>query len=261
MRRPRDGHFNGGSNKMALVSGEGCNFPVQQFLYMQALDAWGGKLWICALVCVYKGQLGKGPSALHAEKISEKCKMGDDGGMNVEENLNRLDEVHIAAHLIHKPARVLTLHGTLVDVFTSEPADPTMDLRRQRLEPYLRRAGFYYASLIKRFEYDNPLISAFVERWRPETHTFHLPWGECTITLEDVAMQLGLPIDGEPVSGTLRSWSKFHQRDIWQWCEELLGDVPPGHVRTTKYNIRLKWIRTHLQQMPRNFLVAPHYWN
>ncbi|RYR26902.1 hypothetical protein Ahy_B02g061212 isoform B [Arachis hypogaea] len=45
-------------------------------------------------------------------------------------------------------------------------------------------------------------------------HTFNLPWGEFTITLEDVAMQLGLPIDGEPVSGTLRSWSKFHQRDI-----------------------------------------------
>ncbi|QHO08594.1 uncharacterized protein DS421_14g474000 [Arachis hypogaea] len=43
-------------------------------------------------------------------------------------------------------------------------------------------------------------------------------------------MQLGLSIDGEPVSGTLRSWSKFHQRDIWQWCQELLGDVPPGHV-------------------------------
>ncbi|RYQ82856.1 hypothetical protein Ahy_B10g101419 [Arachis hypogaea] len=44
--------------------------------------------------------------------------MGNGGGMNVEENFNRLDEVHIAAHLIHKPARVLTPHGTLVDVFT-----------------------------------------------------------------------------------------------------------------------------------------------
>ncbi|QHN87344.1 protein MAIN-LIKE 2-like [Arachis ipaensis] len=172
------------------------------------------------------------------------------GGVNVEENLNRLDELHIAAHLFHKPTRVLTPHGTLVDVFMLEAEDPTMEIRRERLEPYLRRTGFYHASLIKRFEYDNPLISAFVERWRPETHTFHLPWGECTITLEDVAMQLGLPVDGQPVSGTLRSWSKFHQRDIWEWCHELLGEVPAGHVGTTKYNIKLKWLRTRLQQMP-----------
>ncbi|QHO52654.1 uncharacterized protein DS421_2g41000 [Arachis hypogaea] len=150
------------------------------------------------------------------------------GGVNVEENLNRLDELHIAAHLFHKPTRVLTPHGTLVDVFMLEAEDPTMAIRRERLEPYLRRTGFYHASLIKRFEYDNPLISAFVERWRPETHTFHLPWGECTITLEDVAMQFGLPIDGQPVS----------------------GEVPPGHVGTTKYNIKLKWLKTRLQQMP-----------
>ncbi|RYR54356.1 hypothetical protein Ahy_A06g029612 [Arachis hypogaea] len=166
------------------------------------------------------------------------------GGVNAEENLNRLDGHHIAAHLFHKPTCVLTPHGTLVDVFMVDPADPSMEIRRQRLEPYLRRMGFYHASLIKRFEYDNPLIS------RPETHSFHLPWGECTITLEDVAMQLRLPIDGQPVSGTLRSWSKFHQRDIWEWCHELLGEVPAGHVGTTKFNIKLKWLITRLQQMP-----------
>ncbi|RYR21418.1 hypothetical protein Ahy_B03g066702 [Arachis hypogaea] len=148
----------------------------------------------------------------------------------------------ISAHLHVKPARVLTPHGTLVDVFSVDEADLSMEIRRQMLEPYLRRAGFYYASLIKHFEYDNPMISALVERWRLETHTFHLPWGECTITLEDVAMQVGLPIDGEP--------SKFHQRDIWQWCEELLGEVPNGHVGTTKYNIKLKWLGSRLQQMP-----------
>ncbi|MFQ6658648.1 hypothetical protein Gotur_027810, partial [Gossypium turneri] len=57
------------------------------------------------------------------------------------------------------------------------------------------------------------------ERWRPETHTFHLPCGECTITLEDVHLQLGLPVDGHPVTGSAQSsnWEAV--------CYELLGAV------------------------------------
>ncbi|MED6112428.1 hypothetical protein PIB30_061622 [Stylosanthes scabra] len=59
-----------------------------------------------------------------------------------------------------------------------------------------------------------------------------------------------VPIDGTPVSGTLRSWGEFFKKDIWQWCSELLGAVPSGHVGSTKYNIKLKWLRTRLQEMP-----------
>ena len=42
-------------------------------------------------------------------------------------------------------------------------------------------------------------ITALVDRWRPETHTFHLRVGEMTVTLQDVTMILALPIDGEPL--------------------------------------------------------------
>ncbi|QHN93372.1 uncharacterized protein DS421_17g592110 [Arachis hypogaea] len=43
-----------------------------------------------------------------------------------------------------------------------------------------------------------PTVDALVERWRPKMHTFHLPHGECMITLEDVVMILGLRTDGLP---------------------------------------------------------------
>nr|XP_004516929.1 protein MAIN-LIKE 1-like [Cicer arietinum] len=43
----------------------------------------------------------------------------------------------------------------------------------------------------------NNLISAFVERWHSNASSFHMPFGEMTITLDDVVNLLGLPIRGE----------------------------------------------------------------
>ena len=50
-------------------------------------------------------------------------------------------------------------------------------------------------------EIDHCLISALVERWWPETHTFHLPHGEMSITLQNVEVIFRLPIDGEVLVG------------------------------------------------------------
>ncbi|CAN1750964.1 Protein MAIN-LIKE 2 [Linum perenne] len=47
---------------------------------------------------------------------------------------------------------------------------------------------------------DPELITALVERWRPETNTFHLYGGEATITLENVHFINGLSVDGLPVT-------------------------------------------------------------
>ncbi|MFQ6659004.1 hypothetical protein Gotur_028058 [Gossypium turneri] len=67
---------------------------------------------------------------------------------------------------------------------------------------------------------DCTLISALVKMWRLEMRTFHLPYDECTITLEDVQLQLRLPVDGLVVTGpvVVVDW-----RDV---CEQLLERVP-----------------------------------
>ncbi|MBA0867989.1 hypothetical protein Goshw_007063, partial [Gossypium schwendimanii] len=36
-------------------------------------------------------------------------------------------------------------------------------------------------------------------------HIFYLPCGECTITLEDVQLQLGLQVDGSVLTGSTQS--------------------------------------------------------
>ena len=74
-------------------------------------------------------------------------------------------------------------------------------------------------------EIDHCLISALVERWRPETHTFHLPHGEMSTTLEDVEVILRLRIDDEvSVGPTGRGdWSLLY--------EELLGFGVPANEK------------------------------
>ena len=60
------------------------------------------------------------------------------------------------------------------------------------------------------------MITAFVKRWQPETHTFHLPHGETMITLQDVEVLLGIPIDGEAIIGTIDlTWAAE--------CQSMLG--------------------------------------
>lgn len=63
---------------------------------------------------------------------------------------------------------------------------------------------------------DIRLITALIERWRPETNTFHFPFGELTITLEDVYMILGLPVYGRPVTHTELNNPKPYWMKKWK---------------------------------------------
>ena len=65
-----------------------------------------------------------------------------------------------------------------------------------RIAHYIAEAGLEGLFKVPNMELDHALITALVERWRSETHMFHLPHGEMGITLQDIEVMLGVPIDG-----------------------------------------------------------------
>ena len=80
----------------------------------------------------------------------------------------------------------------------------------------MRLLGLKRLHMVPSIKLDHALITEFVERWRPKTHSFHLPHGEMTITLQDVEVIIGMPIEGEAMA-------RFTKR-IWKSvCNEMLG--------------------------------------
>ncbi|KAD4585615.1 hypothetical protein E3N88_23216 [Mikania micrantha] len=71
---------------------------------------------------------------------------------------------------------------------------------------------------------DSALISALVERWRPETHTFHILIGETTVTLQYVNILCGLQIEGNVVSGVDLT---LNTSQIIALFENLMGEELP----------------------------------
>ncbi|XP_011078958.1 protein MAIN-LIKE 2 [Sesamum indicum] len=111
----------------------------------------------------------------------------------------------------------------------------------------VKKAGFGYLRLIPAISLDNPLISALVERWRRETNTFHMTVGEMTVSLEDVAYLLGLPIDGKPVIGVTYTACD-------SVCVKYLGKSPDsGH--TSGGMVKLSWLKEAFSECPEDASV------
>ena len=117
-----------------------------------------------------------------------------------------------------------------------------LDAPSANIIPYLEIAGFIEVAKIHTTKVDSRLVVALLERWRPETHTFHLPTGECTVTLEDVRMLFGLRIDGPAVNGPTQLGE-----DVYM---ENLGVEPSDQYRRKKF-VRITWINDVLDDLKR----------
>ncbi|XP_074351483.1 serine/threonine-protein phosphatase 7 long form homolog [Apium graveolens] len=113
---------------------------------------------------------------------------------------------------------------------------PPLDLR---MVPLLQSTGFYGVARVASLQLDWSLISALVERWRPETHTFHLPMGEVTITLQDVGVLLGLPVDGDAIISDITPGPDMSWRS---YVAELFGRDPDPKRDMNGSRVRLSFI-------------------
>ncbi|KAK6773446.1 hypothetical protein RDI58_028684 [Solanum bulbocastanum] len=53
-----------------------------------------------------------------------------------------------------------------------------LDRPHGRVEEILCRPGLYDVVYVGRMKYDRALVTTMIECWRPDTHCFHLPFGE-----------------------------------------------------------------------------------
>ena len=118
--------------------------------------------------------------------------------------------------------------------------DPMVDDRVIAIMRLLGLEGLHMVSSIK---FDHALIIAFVERWHPETHTFHLQHNEMMITLQDVEVIMEMPIEGEAMVGSTKiTWTTV--------CVEMLGIQIPNDPQTVldSYMIQIKVLINRIGQ-------------
>jgi hypothetical protein len=121
----------------------------------------------------------------------------------------------------------------------------------ERYALYLARAGFLDIALVVVHGLpmmDGPLLSALVDRWRPETHSFDLPCGEMIVSLQDTSMIVGLPLEGLPVSGIIQSAEWRDMVELQIGVRQL--DADEGDVSKKTSGVNKVWMRQHFTVCP-----------
>ena len=89
------------------------------------------------------------------------------------------------------------------------------------------QSGFHKLALHAHETLDKVLINAFVERFYPETNTFHLPFGELGITIDEVVHITGLLVEERAVTGSLGGSRGIGAEDAYKLLEDCLGVDKP----------------------------------
>ncbi|KAK5825237.1 hypothetical protein PVK06_020048 [Gossypium arboreum] len=135
------------------------------------------------------------------------------------------------------------------------------------IEQHLQDEGFLHVSrILGGTKLDPTLINALVEGWRPETHAFHLLWGECTITLEDITLRLDLLVDGAVVMRVLGvgDWSAICKQLLDKVSDKFRGSRIEMKLLKDNFNYidnlasdveRQQYLRAFIMRLIRGFLM------
>jgi hypothetical protein len=121
----------------------------------------------------------------------------------------------------------------------------------ERYESFIHRVGFLpLTQLMNRGLplMDAAALTALVDWWHQETHTFHLLSGEIMITLQDITMILGLPMDDTSICGMV---SPTGWRDS---VGQLIGlrppDVPGDQKDRKTMGVYSGWLTANFSTCP-----------
>ncbi|XP_028085165.1 protein MAIN-LIKE 1-like [Camellia sinensis] len=169
------------------------------------------------------------------EKVNEDL-TGPFSGGPYDPSILKSFHCHVAAKIWHKDERGILKclnHGFKVGEWSFNLEDN----EQSKFHGLIMDSGLM--SLVScSYKFVNKVVvSAFVERWQPETNTFHLPFGEMSPTLDDVSVILGILVIGKSVS-----CKKLSNVDAANLLVEALG------VTIDEANVALKVARASLSR-------------
>ena len=112
------------------------------------------------------------------------------------------------------------------------------------ISAYIIDVGLEGLLRVPNIDLDHALITALVERWRPETHSFHLPHGEMTITLQDMEVIIGVLVDGLPAVGFthMQDWGNLYAKLLGHRLPNRQVSVGKNTVVMEGPRVKAKWL-------------------